>query len=321
MSVDSPPSDKGYPYGVICGLLKQTVSGSQKDNVPRLAAALAYYSIISVAPLLLIAIAIAGWAFGEEAARGQISEQVQGLIGKTGGKAIETLIKNANRPVAGVVATLLGALVLFFGAGGVFVELRDSLNTIWEVKSNPTEIIQSIIRERFLSLAMVLGVCFLLLVSLVVNAVMAMFVNCLGDMLPNAIRFGITTNVLPFVVATLVFALMFKNIPDTRVHWRDVWMGAVITSGLFTIGKSLIGLYLGWSGIDSTFGAAGSAVVFLIWVYYSAQVFFFGAEFTHVYSRHSKTRLESRAPGVTEEARGNQTVLTQQPSTDSRAGT
>lgn len=275
-------------------MLKQTFLRSDKHNVPRLAAALAYYSIISLAPLLLIVIAIAGWAFGEEAARAQIAEQVQGLIGETGGKAIATLIKNANRPVAGVVATLLGALVLFFGAGGVFVELRDSLNTIWEVDAKPIGIIRSIVRARFLSLGMVLCVCFLLLISLVINAAMAVLGKHLGDMLPGAMTFEIATHALSFVVATLLFTLMFKQIPGARIHWKDVWMGGLITSALFTIGKSIIGLYLGWVGIDSTFGAAGSLVMLLIWFYYSAQVFFFGAEFTHVYSMHRKSLAEKR---------------------------
>lgn len=269
-------------------MLGQAFFRSQKDNVPRLAAALAYYSIISLAPLLLIVIAIVGLAFGEEAARAQIADQVQRLIGDTGGGAIAMLIKNANRPVAGVLATLLGALVLFFGAGGVFVELRDSLNTIWEVNAKPIGIVRSLIKERFVSFAMVLGVCFLLLVSLAVNAVMAMLGRYLVARLSGAIPFDFATAVLSFVVATLLFALMFKQIPAARVLWRDVWMGAVITSVLFAIGKAVIGLYLGWIGIDSTFGAAGSLVMLLIWVYYSAHVFFFGAEFTHVCSIHRK---------------------------------
>ncbi len=193
----------------------------------------------------------------------------------------------------GVVATVLGAVVLFFGAGGVFVELRDSLNMIWEVKSNHVGIIQSMVRERFLSLVMVLGMCFLLVGSVVVHAGMARLGNYLGIVALGVIPMEIIATILPLLVSALLFALMFKQIPDAQVRWKEVWLGATITAVLFTIGKSVIGLYLQWSGVDSLFGAAGSLVVFLIWIYYSAQVFLFGAEFTYVCSRYGKLHLES----------------------------
>ena len=278
---------------MIAELLAQAVAKSLKDNIPRLAAALAYYSIISLAPLLLIALVVAGLTLGEQTGQRQIAEQMQGVTGNTGGPIIQALINQANQPVVGVVATVLGAVVLFFGAGGVFVELRDSLNMIWEVKSNHVGIIQSMVRERFLSLVMVLGMCFLLVGSVVVHAGMARLGNYLGIVALGVIPMEIIATILPLLVSALLFALMFKQIPDAQVRWKEVWLGATITAVLFTIGKSVIGLYLQWSGVDSLFGAAGSLVVFLIWIYYSAQVFLFGAEFTYVCSRYGKLHLES----------------------------
>ena len=191
-----------------------------------------------------------------------------------------------------VVLLGLGAVVLFFGAGGVFVELRDSLNMIWEVKPNRVGIIQSMVHERFLSLVMVLGMCFLLLVSVMVHAGIAIVGNYMGIVSLGALPLETIATILPLIVSALLFALMFKQIPDAQVRWKDVWLGAIITAVLFTIGKSVIGLYLQWSGVDSMFGAAGSLIVFLTWVYYSAQVFLFGAEFTYVYSQDRKLHLK-----------------------------
>ena len=281
---------------MIAELLAQAIAKSLKDNIPRLAAALAYYAIISLAPLLLIVLVVAGLTFGEQAGHRQIAAQMQSMTGNTGGLMVQALINQANQPAVGVVATLLGAVALFFGAGGVFVELRDSLNLIWETKSNSVGIIQSMVRERFLSLVMVLGMCFLLLLSVAVHAGLAILGNYLKIVPPGAIPFEIIATLLPILASALLFALMFKQIPVAPVRWKDVWWGALITAVLFTIGKSVIGLYLQWSGVDSMFGAAGSLVVFLIWVYYSAQVFLFGAEFTYVYSQHRRLPSEPGRP-------------------------
>ena len=277
---------------LIADLLAQAVAKSLQDRIPRLAAALAYYSIISLAPLLMIVLIVGGLTIGEQGGQRQIVAQLQGAIGIPGSPMVQSLINQANQPVVGVAATLLGAVALLFGAGGVFIELRDSLNMIWAVKPIRVGIIRSMVRERFWSLVMVLGMCFLLLLSLVVHGGMAILGHYLGSRPAGAIPTEIIATLLPLLVSALLFALMFKQIPDAQVHWKDVWLGAIITAALFTIGKSVIGLYLRWSGVDSMFGAAGSLVAFLIWVYYSAQVFFFGAEITSVSSQYGKLPME-----------------------------
>ncbi len=279
----------------------QAVSAWKEHNVPRLAAALAYYTLVSLAPLLIIVVAVAGWAFGREAAQGKICAQVAALVGEQGGRAIESIIQNADQPATGVIATLIGVLILLFGAGGVFVELHDSLNLIWRVPTKPGRGIFRVLRERFLSFAMVLGVCFLLLVSLVISAALSALGTFLGEVLPKVMVLQAANFILSFGIITLLFSMMFKYLPDAPVLWKDVWLGAVLTALLFTIGKYLIGLYLGRSSTTSVFGAAGSLVTLLIWVYYSAQIFFFGAEFTSIVahkrrSPHAEEKRIARHP-------------------------
>lgn len=266
-------------------LITQTIQEWREDKVPQLGAALAFYTALSIAPLLVIALGVSGFFFGKEAASGEIRAQFESMVGDQGAKALEDIIASADKPTAGILATTLSIITLLFGASGVFGELQQSLNTIWEVEPKRDRGFFGMIRDRFLSFAMVMGVAFLLMVSLLISAALASvatILNWLPDWLhwlSEAIHQGAS-----LVVISLLFAMMFKYLPDVRIAWRDVWLGAVMTAVLFTIGKFAIGLYLGHSSMASSYGAAGSFVVLLVWVYYSAQILFLGAEFTQVYA-------------------------------------
>ncbi len=291
-------------------LLKETFAEWNQDKAERLAAALAYYTMFSLAPLLVIVIAIAGLVFGQEAARGNIVGQIQGLVGREGAQFIQAAIQNASKPKSGgTIASIISVVVLLFGASWVFGALQDALNTIWEVQPKPGRGVITIIRTRFLSFAMILGIGFLLLVSLVVSAALAAVFNLIGKLLPAFSFLLPTANfVISFAVITLLFALIYKVLPDVKIVWRDVWIGSAMTSLLFTIGKSLLGLYLGNGSFGSTYGAAGSLVIILAWVYYSAQILFFGAEFTKVYTKRYGSQIvpDENAVPLTEEARAEQ---------------
>jgi membrane protein len=273
-------------------LLKQTYAEWVEDKAPRLGAALAFYSILSFAPLLVIAIAIAGAVFGEEAARGEIVGQIDQLVGHEGAVAIQQMIEHANRPGAGLVAATLGIATLLIGASGAFGQLQDALNTIWEVRPKPGRGVWGFIRDRFLSFVMVLGTGFLLMTSLVISAAIAGLSKYLTDLLPGAWIWQVVNQVVSFGVFTLLFALIFKYVPDAKVAWKDVWVGAAVTALLFTIGKFLLGVYLGRGSVGSAYGAAGSLVVLVVWIYYSAQILFFGAELTQVYAKRHGSRIE-----------------------------
>jgi len=277
-------------------LITTTIKEWQEDNATRLAAALAYYTVFSIAPLLIIAISVAGLVLGNEAATGQLVGQIQGLIGLQGAELIETMIQGASKPSASIIATIIGIATLVFGATSVFSELQNSLNEIWDVKPQPQKSgLLLMVRTRFLSLTLVFGIGFLLLVSLVISAVLAGVSTFIGGAIGEAaIISQVISAVLSFLVTTLLFALMFKVLPDVHVDWHDVWIGAVMTSLLFSIGRLLIGLYLGNSGVTSTYGAAGSLIILLIWVYYSAQILFFGAEFTQVFARLYGSRRDEQ---------------------------
>lgn len=268
-------------------------------NAPRLGAALAYYTVLSIAPLLVVVVAIASFVFGEDAAKGQLVWEIQDTVGAQAAKSIQALLQSAHQPATGVLATVLGVGTLLIGASAVFGELRDSLNLIWNVPVPEGSGLWGMIKYRFFSFAMVLGIGFLLLVSLVLSAVVAWMSKYIGDFgsVPaTVLHAGNLT--LSFLVITLLFALIYKLIPDVPIRWRDVWMGAAATSILFTLGKAVIGLYLGRAGIGSAYGAAGSLVVLLVWVYYSAQIFFFGAEFTHVYAMSKGDATSRPAPAA-----------------------
>jgi membrane protein len=277
----------------IISFFKAGFADWSEDKASRLAAALSYYSAVSLAPLLIILLGIAGLVFGQEAATGQVAAQIQGFLGEQSAQAIQDIIANANKPDTGILSTIIGTVILLLGASGVFGELQDGLNTVWEVKPKPGRGILGIIKHRFLSMAMVLGIGFLLLVSLVLSAALAALGTYLGGVLPvPALVLHLINFIVSFGVITLLFALMYKFVPDVEISWNDVWIGAAITALLFTIGKILIGLYLGRSTVGSTYGAAGSLIVILIWIYYSAQILFFGAELTQVYTNKYGSRMK-----------------------------
>lgn len=275
-------------------LLKETYQEWSRDNASQLAAALAYYTVFSLAPLLVLVVAIAGFFLGEEAARGELVGQIQGLVGKEGAVVIQTALENAHRPEegTGIFASLISLTVLIFGATGVFVQLQDSLNTIWNVASKPDNALGTFFRKRLLSFATVVSIGFLLLVSLVISALLAGLSNYASHLLPGFDSlWQLLNTIISFVVTMLLFALIFKYLPDVIIQWNDVLIGAAITALLFTVGKSLIGVYLGSSSFSSTYGAAGSLIVFLTWIYYSVQILFFGAEFTQVYTRRYGSQI------------------------------
>ncbi len=290
-------------------LLKDIVLAWTEDKAPRLAAGLAFYTMFTLSPLLIIVIAIAGWAFGQEAARGQVVGQIQGLVGSESAHAIEDFLKQVNAPRSGIIATAIGLATLLIGVWWVFGELQDALNTIWEVAPKPGRKTLEVLRARLISFAMMLGVGFLLLVSLMLSAALSALGTYLIGLLPDfEAALQVVNIVLSFGIITLLFAMIYKIVPDVVITWGDVWIGAAATAMLYTIGKYLIGVYLGTSSTASAFGAAGSLVVILIWIYYSAQILFLGAEFTKVYAQRYGSRIvptEIAVP-VTEEARAQQ---------------
>lgn len=267
-------------------LLKETFQEWQRDKASLLAAALAYYTVFSITPLLVIAIAIAGAVFGQDTAKGEILAQVNSLVGEKGAQAIEMTLDNVNQPQLKSTASIISVVILLIGASGVFAQLQDALNTVWNVKAKPEGGIWIFIRKRLLSFGMVLVIGFLLLVSLIVSAVLAGISKLEISVLPGftplwqLLNFGVS-----FGFISLLFALIYKYLPDAKIRWKDVWVGAIITALLFSLGKYAIGLYLGRGSFGSAYGAAGSLIVFLAWVFYSAQILLFGAEFTQVYAR------------------------------------
>jgi membrane protein len=253
-------------------------------------AALAFYSVLSLAPLVVIALSIVSLFFDPKTATAQFLSQMESMVGTEGAKAIQGMLENAQEPKTGAVAAVLGIVTLLFGASGVFGQLQEAMNSIWNVPAKKSGGIWEMIRSRFLSFAMVLGTGFLLLISLLLSAVIAGVGQQLGHIWPALEPLSHLANeVATFLAVTLLFAMMFKLLPDTRVAWRDVWVGAVLTAVLFTVGKLLIGLYLGKSAVGSAYGAAGSLVVLLVWIYYSAQILFFGAELTHAIAERRGT--------------------------------
>lgn len=267
-------------------LLVQAAKEWSGDKAPRLGAALAYYTIFSLAPLLLIAIAIVGFVLGEEAAKGGVANEISTIVGPQAADAIQTMIANAGKDRgSGIFATIFSVILLLVGASGVVVQLKESLNIVWDVPEKKSAGVWGFIRTRFLSFAFVLGMGFLMLVSLLLSTFLAAAGKYMGNLLPMAWVMSILNFAVSFGVITLLLALMYKFLPDIKLPWKDVWLGAIITSVLFGIGKFALGVYLGRSSVASAYGAAGSLVVMLVWVYYSAQILFFGAELTQVYSR------------------------------------
>ncbi len=293
----------------IFNLFKDAFKDWNEDKASRLGASLSYYTIFSLAPLLVIVISIASFAYSN--AQGQITGTIEQVVGGDASKLIIDTMKNANKGGANIIATIIGIVTLLLGAAGVFGQLQDALNTIWEVKPKPGAGIMAMLKERFLSFGMVLGTGFLLLVSLVVSAGIAalgVFLKSIlpgGDLLANIVNYALT-----IVIIALMFALLFKYLPDVKIAWRDVLIGALVTSLLFTLGQLALGLYFKFGGVGKSFGAAASVIIVLVWIYYSAQIFLFGAEFTQVYTNQYGSHVvpADNAEYVTEEARAQQGI-------------
>jgi membrane protein len=301
-------------------LVKLSYQGWKEDNVSRLAAALTYYTVFSLAPMLIIAIAVAGLIWQRQAVQDQVLSQMQGLIGEQGRTFIAGLLDSASRPAQGIFATIIGIITLIFGALGVFNELHNSLNTVWDVPEKKVtgmwNSVKEVIMNRFLSFTMVLGIGFMLLVSLLISTGITALGNWVGTFLPfQEVILQIINLVISIAILTLFFGLIFKVLPDANIAWRDVWIGAFVTTILFSIGKTLIGLYLGSSAVGTTFGAAGSLVLLLLWVYYSAQILFFGAEFTQVYANTLGSRIVPEGQAATAIQRPEETPPSKTPAT------
>jgi len=274
-------------FSRLWALVKSSVSAWIDDYAPSMGAALAYYTVFSLAPLLLIVIAVAGVVFGQEAVRGEIVNQLAGLMGKESASAVQDLLKSASSPKEGFISSIVGVALLIVGATTVFAELQSALDRIWRVPApKKASGLWSLLRTRFLSFGMVLGLGFMMLVSLVVGAALSALGNWYGTVFRGWEVVLYCVNVLvSLTMSTTLFAMIYKFMPRARIAWSDVWIGAVVTAVLFEAGKFLIGVYLGKAGVTSGFGAAGSLVVLIVWVYYSAQIFLLGAEFTWVYAR------------------------------------
>ena len=265
-------------------ILRETFREWNEDKVPRLAAAQAFYSMLGVGPLLLIVISLAGLVFGRDAVAGYVFAEVRRLIGDVGAQAIQTIVINSRGSSAGIVA-IFSFVALIISTIGYFAQLQDALNTIWNVEGRPRGDIMGFVKKRLLSFAMIGGIGFLLLTALVVSAGISAVAHLFAGSAP-AVLLHLLNLVVSFAVITLLFAMIFKVLPDVDIRWRDVWIGSGLTALLFSVGKYFIGLYLGRSAFSSTYGAAGSLIVVLVWIYYSTQIFFIGAEFTQVYARY-----------------------------------
>lgn len=297
---------------IFWSLLKQSFAEWQRDKVARLAAALAYYTAFALAPVLVIVIAIASFLFEQSTVQGRIIDQLQSLLGKDGAEMVrEMLVSAQSQDSNSFLATVVGVALLILGASGLFIQLQDALNTVWNVEARTDQGIWRLIRDRLLSFGMVLVIGFLLMVSLLLSAALTAVSGLVGSGgLPGLdVVWQIANAILSFGIITLLFGLIYKILPDAKIGWSDVWIGAAITALLFTIGKWLIGLYIGNSSAASAYGAAGSFVVLLLWIYYSAQILLFGAEFTQVYANRFGSRIQpdenaTYAPDATDADKG-----------------
>jgi membrane protein len=287
-------------------LVKRTVQRFFAKDTFEMGAALAYYTVFSLAPLVLVAISIAGLVFGREAASGRISEQISDAVGPTVADAIQKTLESTRNSGGSTAASIIGIAILLFGASGVFVQLQNSLNTIWEVPAKATGGVWGFIRTRLLSFAMVLGIGFLLLVSLIISTVLTAMSNYLAP--GQTAVFVVINQAISFLVITALLAAIFKYLPDTHVAWRHVWIGAAVTAVLFIVGKFLIGLYLAKGSVASAYGAAGSLVVILVWVYYASQILLFGAQFTQVHATQGGDAEQKAADGRAAPERGSADV-------------
>jgi membrane protein len=282
-------------FGNVFSLLKQTFQEWLQDKAPQLGAAIAYYTVFSLAPLVLVLLAIVGVVFRHDPAGAwnRITQQMSYFLDQSALQVVQNIAQKASQPGKSTMATIIGVALALFGASGVFGQLQDALNTIWGVKAKPARGIWGFLRSRFLSFTMVAGICFLLLVSLAIEALLKGFSHYVQSVLPGGIVVALTVYVIfDFAVVVLLFAMIFKFLPDVKIQWRDVWMGAVMTAILFGLGKWLLGLYLGSGAAGSAYGAASSLITLLLWVYYSSQILLFGAEFTQVYADRAGRGIE-----------------------------
>ena len=282
-------------------LLKQTFNEWLQDKAPQLGAALAYYTVFSLAPLILVLLSIVGVIFREDPAGAwtKITQQMSYFLDPSALEVVQSIAQKASQPGKSTMATIIGISLALFGASGVFGQLQDALNTIWGVKAKPGRGIWGFLRNRFLSFAMVGGICFLLLVSLAIEALLKGFSHYVQSLLPGGMVIALAVYlVFDFTVVVLLFAMIFKFLPDVKIQWRDVWIGAVITAILFGIGKWLLGFYLGSGAAGSAYGAASSLITLLLWVYYSSQILLFGAEFTQVYAQRAGRAFKPREYAV-----------------------
>jgi membrane protein len=290
----NPITPKSF-FGNVFSLLKQTFQEWLQDKVPQLGAALAYYTVFSLAPLVLVLLAIVGVIFRDDPAGAwnKITQQMSYFLDPSAVQVVQNIAQKASQPGKSTIATIIGVALAVFGASGVFGQLQDALNTIWGVKAKPAAGIWGFLRSRFLSFAMVAGVCFLLLVSLAIEALLKGFSHYVQSVLPGGIVIALAVYlVFDFAVVVLLFAMIFKFLPDVEIQWRDVWIGAVMTAIFFGLGKWLLGFYLGSGAAASAYGAASSLITLLLWVYYSSQILLFGAEFTQVYAAQAGRELK-----------------------------
>jgi membrane protein len=277
-------------------VVSQTAKEWSNDKAARLGAALSYYTVFSLAPVLILVISVAGLVFGKDAAQGRLVGQLQGLLGSEGAAVVQTMLAKASKPSSGIISAVIGFVTLLVGATGVLIELQDALNTVWKVAVKPGGGIKQILRERVLSFGLIVAFGFLLLVSLVMSAVLAGLGGALSRFIPGWVVIGYLINYgVTLAVMTTLIAMIYKILPDVKMAWRDVWVGAFVTSCLFQLGKYLIGLYVGKASVGSPFGAAGSLAVLLVWVYYSSQIILFGAEFTRVSALRRGAHIEPSA--------------------------
>lgn len=306
------PSEPIMDIKTFIDLGKKTFAAWNEDKVPRLGAALSYYTVFSISPMLVVAIGVASIFLGDNAAREELYKQISGTVGSDAAGLISQMLQNSSQGGQGrsLVATIIGFATILLGAGGLFGQLQDSLNTIWGVQPKPNQGFWFMLRTRFISFAMVLGIGFMLLVSLVASTAIAALSNWMkGSALPGPDwLFEVLNLVISIVVFTGLFAAIYKVLPDVEIQWRDVWIGAFVTSILFSAGKLALGWYLGRQSVESTYGAASSLVILLLWVYYASQITFFGAEFTKVYADNCGSQIvpSEHAEAVSDEAKARQ---------------
>jgi membrane protein len=293
------PEPDAYYKRDVRALLKNTASEWVEDKCPQLGAALAYFTVFSLAPLILVLLAVFGFFYGNEQAREKITEQLQYFVDPSGLKVIKDISASTTKPASGLLATTIGLVVGLFGASGVFGQLQDALNTIWGVKPKPGAGLWGFLRARFLSFAMVGGVCFLLLASLTIESLLHGLSNYINNVLPGGHLLVLAVFLcFDLGIIILLFAMIFRFLPDAKIGWRDVWLGSSLTAILFVIGKFVLGLYLGSGAAGSAYGAASSLITLLLWIYYSAQILLFGAEFTQVYANTYGSKVEPEAHAV-----------------------